>query len=176
MSRRGFLMTKLAIYTGIVIAVAGASCAVDTWAADIMPMKAPAASAPKPCAGAWDFIATDCQLTWQGITVYGTIDAGVGWQSHGAPFDPRSAVAASYLIQKQNRSPIWSLAPNALTNSTIGIKGTKLIAGDFSVVFALDAGFDPYSFRFSEGPRWIAGNAGVPQNQATAYSDSSRAG
>jgi hypothetical protein len=57
---------------------------VDVWAADIMPMKAPpaaAASAPKPCTGTWDFIATDCQLTWQGITVYGTIDAGVGWQS-----------------------------------------------------------------------------------------------
>src|SRR4030088_3544437 len=76
MSRLGFLMTKLGIYTGIVLAVAGASCAVDAWAADIMPMKAPpaaAASAPKPCTDAWDFIATDCQLTWQGITVYGTI-------------------------------------------------------------------------------------------------------
>jgi hypothetical protein len=75
LDRWGFLMTKLRIYTGIVLAVAGASCAVDVWAADIMPMKAAAASAPKPCTGAWDFIATDCQLTWQGITVYGTIDA-----------------------------------------------------------------------------------------------------
>jgi predicted porin len=172
-------MTKLGISTGIVLAVAGASCAVDVWAADIMPMKAPpaaAASAPKLCTDAWDFIATDCQLTWQGITLYGTIDAGVGWQSHGAPFDPRSAVGASYLIQKQNRSPIWSLAPNALSNSTIGIKGTEPIGGNFSVVFALDAGFDPYSFRFSNGPGSVAANAGVPQNQATAYSDSSRAG
>src|ERR1700754_683454 len=110
-------MTKLGISAGIVLAVAGVSCAVDAWAADIMRTKAPpaaAASTPKPCTGAWDFIDTDCQLTWQGITVYGTIDAGVSWQSHGAPFDPRSAVAASYLIQKQNRSPIFSLAPNAL--------------------------------------------------------------
>jgi hypothetical protein len=32
----------------------------------------------------------DCQLTWYGITLYGTIDAGFGWQSHGAPFDPRT--------------------------------------------------------------------------------------
>src|SRR5712671_4376919 len=172
-------MTKLGIFTGIVLAVAVALCTMDAWAADIMPLKAPpaaAASAPKPCIGAWDFIGTDCQLTWQGITVYGTIDAGVGWQSHGAPFDPRSAVGASYLIQKQNRSPLWSLAPNALSNSTIGIKGTKPIGESFSVVFALDAGFDPYSFRFSNGPGSVAANAGVPQNQATAYSDSSRAG
>jgi hypothetical protein len=44
-----------------------------------------------------------------------------GWQSHGAPFDSQSAVGASYLIQKQNRSPPRSLGPNALSNSTIGI-------------------------------------------------------
>jgi hypothetical protein len=60
-------------------------------------------SGPKACTDGWNFIATDCQLTWQGITVYGTIDAGVAWQSHGAPFDPRSVIGASYLIQKQNR-------------------------------------------------------------------------
>jgi predicted porin len=172
-------MAKLGISAAIVLAVAGASCPADVWAADTMPTKAPpatAASEPKLCTDPWGFIATDCQLTWRGITVYGTIDAGVGWQSHGAPFDPRSAVGASYLIQKQNRSPMWGLAPNALTNSTIGIKGTEPIAGNLSVVFALDAGFDPYSLRFSNGPGSVAANAGVPQNQATAYSDSSRAG
>jgi predicted porin len=126
--------------------------------------------------GLWDFIETDCQLTWYGITVYGTIDAGAGWQSHGAPLDPRGPPGASYIIQKMNRSPLWSLAPNALTNSTIGIKGTEPIGGNTSLVFALDAGFDPYSFRFSDGPRSIAANAGVPLNQQTMNTDSSRAG
>jgi predicted porin len=172
-------MPRIDIFAAVLLAVVGASNAVAVWAADLMPLKAPpvaAASDPKPCADAWEFIGTDCELTWQGITVYGTIDAGVGWQSHGAPLDPRSAVGASYLIQKQNRSPQWSLAPNALTNSTIGIKGTEPIGGNFSVVFALDAGFDPYSFRFSNGPGSVAANAGVPQNQQSAYSDSSRAG
>ena len=75
-----------------------------------------------------------------------------------------------------NRSPIWSLAPNALSNSTIGIKGTEPIGGDISLVFALDGGFDPYSFRFSSGPGSIAANAGVPLNQQTMNTDSSRAG
>src|SRR3981189_644047 len=161
------------------LAAAGAPWEVGGWAADIMPMKAPpaaAAPAPKPCTDGWSFIPTDCQLTWKGITVYGTIDAGFGWHSHGAPWDPRSAVGASYLIQKQNNSPLWGPAPNALTNSFIGIKGTEPIGEDLSVVFALDAGFDPYSLRFSNGPGSIAANAGVPQNLATAYSDSIRAG
>jgi hypothetical protein len=45
-----------------------------------------------------------------------------------------------------------------------------------SVVFALDAGFDPYSFKLSNGPGSVAHNAGVPQNQQTSWADSSRAG
>ena len=91
-------MTKRRISAGIVLTVAGVLCAGDAWAADTMPAKAAptaaAASTPKPCTDGWSFIATDCQLTWQGITVYGAIDAGFGWQSHGAPWDPRSSVGA----------------------------------------------------------------------------------
>jgi predicted porin len=168
-----------AFFAAVIIAAGGASCGVEAWAADVVPAGAAAATAaspPKPCADGWSFVATDCQLTWQGITIYGAIDVGFGWQSHGAPWDPRSAVAASYLIQKQNNSALWSPAPNALTNSFIGIKGTKPIGGDVSAVFALDAGFDPYSLRFSDGPGSVAATAGIPQNLATAYSDSSRAG
>jgi predicted porin len=63
-----------------------------------------------------------------------------------------------------------------LSNSTIGIKGSEPIGDTVSVVFAVDAGFDPYSFRLSNGPGSVAANIGVPQNQQTAYSDSSRAG
>jgi predicted porin len=161
------------------LAVAAVSYAVDVGAADIIPMKVPPAAAdstPRSCTDAWSFISTNCQLAWQGITVYGTIDAGAGWQSHGAPLDPLSAVSASYLIQKQNNSPLWTLAPNALSNSTVGIKGVEPISGNISVVFDLDVGFDPYSFRFSNGAGSVAENAGLPQNQQLAWSDSSRAG
>ena len=100
-------MKNSAFLAAVIIAAGGASYGVEAWAADVVPTgasAATAASAPKPCTDGWGFIATDCQLTWRGITVYGTIDAGFGWQSHGTPWDPRSAVAASYLIQKQNNS------------------------------------------------------------------------
>src|SRR5258707_5667022 len=139
-------MAKLGIFAAVIIAAGGASCGVEAWAADVMPMKAPsaaAASAPKVSTDGWSFIATDCQLTWQGITVYGAIDAGFGWQSHGAPWDPRSAVVASYLIQKQNNSALWGPAANALTNSFIGIKGTEPIGGDVSRVFCPVARVEP---------------------------------
>jgi predicted porin len=172
-------MQRSAFFAAVIVAAGSACCGGDAWAADALPAGTSAAtadSAPKPCTDASDFISTDCRLTWKGITVYGTIDAGFGWQSHGAPWDPRSAVGASYLIQKQNNLALFGPAPNALSNSFIGIKGTEPIGGNVSVVFALDAGFDPYSLRFSNGPGSVAANAGIPQNLATAYSDSSRAG
>jgi hypothetical protein len=50
-------------------------------------------------------------------------------------------------------------------------QGTKL-----AEVFAVDAGFDPYSFKLSNGPGSLAANAGVLLNQQTANADSSRAG
>src|SRR3981189_1023291 len=138
-------MAKLGIFAAVILAAVAVCSGVEAWAAAVVPTGASAATAapaPKPCTDGWSFIGTDCQLTWKGITVYGTIDAGFGWQSHGAPWDPRSAVGASYLIQKQNNSALWGPAPNALTNSFIGIKGTEPIGGNVSVVFALDAGFD----------------------------------
>ena len=75
-------MTKLGIFAATMLAATGA--ASGAWAAEPPASKAgPAstsattsASAPKTCTGAWDFIATDCQLTWYGITLYGVIDAG----------------------------------------------------------------------------------------------------
>src|SRR6266404_8200697 len=112
-------MAKLGIFAAVILAAAGVCCAVEARAADAVPTgasAATAASAPKACTDGWSFIATNCQLTWQGITVYGIVDTGVGWQSHGAPWDPKSAVGSSYLIQKQNRGSIWTLAPNALSN------------------------------------------------------------
>src|SRR5215471_9941736 len=129
-------MTKLGIFAATILAAAGTCCGVSA-----------ANAAPKTCTGLWDFIETDCQLTWYGITLYGVVDAGFGYQSHGAPFDSRSPPGSAYIVQRYSRSARWDVAPNGLQNSFIGIKGTEPIGGDTSVIFALDAGFDPYSFK-----------------------------
>ena len=181
-------MTKLGTFFASTI-LAATAAASGAWAADDVATKAStkaastkaspatAASTPKTCTGVWDFIETDCQLTWYGITIYGAIDAGFTYQTHGAPLDPRSPPGSAYIVQRYSRSSSrWDVGPNGLQNSFVGIKGTKLVGGDTSVVFALDAGFDPYSFLFSSGPGSAAHNAGVPQNQQTAWADSSRAG
>src|SRR6266403_2850613 len=175
-------MTKFGIFSATILAAAGA--ASGAWAAEPAASKAApvstsataSTSAPKTCTGAWDFISTDCQLTWYGITLYGVIDAGFTYQTHGAPLDPRSPPGSAYIVQRYSQGPRWSLAPNGLQNSFIGIKGTEPIGGNTSAVFALDAGFDPYSFKLSSGPGSAHSQAGTPQDQQTSWADSSRAG
>jgi hypothetical protein len=61
-----------------------------------------------------------------------------------------------------NKFPMWSLAPNAMSQSGVGAKGTKPIGGDFSVVFDWRAGFIPTSFQLANGPGSLRSNIGVP--------------
>jgi hypothetical protein len=108
-------MAKLSTCAAFLLAFLDITCTADVWAADVTlpPGTMTSTAAPTPCTDPADFITTNCQLTWHGITLFGTVDMGFGWQSHGAPFDNRSAVTTSYLIQKQNRAPIWTVQPTA---------------------------------------------------------------
>jgi predicted porin len=155
------------------------ACATVASADGTMVTKAPpaaAATTPATCTGLWDFVTTKCPLTWYGITVYGTIDIGGGYQTHGAPFDPNFVTGASYFMQKMNREPMWGLAPNGLSQSSIGIRGVEPIAPGWSFIFDWNAGFDPYSLRFANSPGSEVANIGLPVAAQTTNGDSSRAG
>ena len=131
---------------------------------------------PATCTGVSQFFLTNCLLSWYGISVYGTIDAGVGYQTHGAPFNGYYPQGASYSIQKMNRQAIWGLAPSGLGASSIGIRGAESIGGDWKFIFQLEAGFDPYSLQLSNGGSSMFENKGVPLNQQSVNADSSRGG
>ncbi len=156
-----------------------AAYATDASADDVMAAKAAPAEtmkAPAACVSLEDFVVTKCPLTSNGITVYGTIDGGVTWRSHGAPFNGTSAPGVDYLIQRYSRGPRWDLAPNGLSQSNIGIKGKEPLAPGWDFIFDLQAGFDPYSLHFANGPHSEAQNIGVPLTSQDSHADSSRAG
>ena len=161
----------------LIAAPLGAATAADMVTKAPPPAAAPASPPPPaPCGSLWDFVATACPLTWYGITVYGTIDVGGGWQSHATPFGGTSVPGQEYLVQKNSNRSLWGLAPNAMSNSNIGIKGNEPIGAGWSFVFDLEAGFDPYSLNFSNGPGSVAQNINVPLISQNANADSSRAG
>ena len=147
-------------------------------AADMVTKAPPptAVTAPAACSSLWDFLDTSCPLSWYGITVYGTVDAGVTWQSHGTPYNGSLPAGAEYLIQKNSNRALWNLANNAVSQSNIGIKGNEEFAPGWAFVFDLQANFNPYSLRLSNGPSSVAQNAGVPLTNQSSNGDSSQAG
>src|SRR5713101_7066518 len=175
-------MKKFGVSTAMILGLAGAAYATDASADDIMVTKAAPAvttkAPPQPatCSSFEDFVVTSCALTSNGITVYGTIDGGVTWQSHGTPFNGKAAVGQEYLIQKNSNRALWGLAPNGLSQSNIGIKAKEPFAAGWAFIFDLQAGFDPYSLQLANGPHSVAQNAGVPLISQNSYADSSRAG
>ena len=164
-----------------------ASVALWTWeagAADL-PSQQPAlpplaAPAAKRCfASLYDFLTSgpdDCPLAWHGVTLYGRLDYGVGYEFHGAPFNGNYPNGVQTLIKKNSNRSIYTIAPNGLGQSRLGVKGVEPIAWDWSLVFKLENGFDPYTLQRANGPKSLVQNNTTPLDQQTANGDSSRAG
>jgi predicted porin len=166
---------KILMASTAAIALCGAAQAAD------LPVytKAPPPVAPPPlvsCTSAVQFIVTDCPLTYYGITVYGTIDMGVGYESHGAPFNKNIISGVQELIRKNSNHPGWFLTPGGMSQSNIGIKGKEAITSGLDFVFDLNFGFDPYSLSSADAPASLRSNNGVPLALQNTNADSSRAG
>ena len=158
------------------IALCGAAQAAD------LPIytKEPAPISPPPlvsCTGVVQFFVTDCPLTYYGITVYGTIDMGEGYETHGVPFNKDIITGVTELVQKTSRpTAMWLPTPGGLTQSNIGIKGVEQITPGLNFVFDLNFGFNPYSLTPANGPASFLDNNGIPLAKQSSNADSSRAG
>ena len=136
----------------------------------------PVPAAAQPTSGGAPFPADDGTLTWHGMTLYGGIDLGAAYQSHGTPLNPNYGPGLEYLISKNSNKGLVSLAPNALSYSNIGLKGSEEVLPGLSAVFNVQATFNPTSGDLSNGPQALASNNGVALNKQTSNADSSHAG
>lgn len=135
--------------------------------------------APQSSSGGMpSLVAPDGSLTMYGITLYGTVDLGVSMQSHGAALNPDLPAGVDSLLQKQSRGTVWSVTPNGMSQSKVGLKGSELVYDDISVVFKLESGFSPVSGTIANGPKSLVDNAGQNVNSpnTTSFGDSSRMG
>lgn len=118
---------------------------------------------------------SDCPLTYAGITLYGTLDGGYGYETHGVPGNP-SADKVNYAISRNSNETHWLWSPNALSTSVIGLKMKEAIGAGWSLIGVAEAGFNPYSGMLINGPRSRADNNVNTFANQTANYDSSRAG
>jgi predicted porin len=118
----------------------------------------------------------DCPLTWRGITLYGRLDYGAGYESHGVPFNGNYPQGVETLISKNSNAARFTIVPNGLGQSHVGLTGVEPIAWDWSLVFKLENGFDPFTLQRANGPKSLVQNNTTPLDAQSANGDSSRAG
>jgi predicted porin len=152
-------------------------------AADLPTKKAPPAVEKPNCyASFWtwlDSTAADCPLTAAGLTIYGAIDVGAGYESAATKFNPDYPNGVNELIGKASNNAAWQGVPNGLSQSNIGVKMKEQFAPDWYFVGDVNFGFDPYSLSFANGPQSLEDNnfySSHQQDQVSANGDSSRAG
>jgi predicted porin len=158
-----------------------ACAASGAGAADLPQARVPEqSSAAANCfASAWNWLNasfTDCPLSYAGITLYGTLDVGYGYNTAGIAFGKWYDKGVFYTIQKTSVDGRWSWAPNALSASTVGVKIEEPIAGDWRLIGAAELAINPFSLLPDNGPRSLADNNLNPPESQTANGDSSRAG
>ena len=134
---------------------------------------APAASTPAPAKKS-----DSGALTWNGITLYGTVDIGVEYVSHGAPLSQTWGPGLPSFIQNFSNHSITSVNGNGLSQSKIGLSGVEPIPGldGWSGVFRLETGFNPWSGRLVDGPGSLVTDNGKAAAVKISAGDSSRAG
>jgi predicted porin len=130
---------------------------------------AQAQSAPAPKA-------PDSSLTWNGITLYGIVDVGLQYQTHGVPISDYFPAGTESIIQKNSNGSITAVTPNNLSQSRIGLSGNEPLAGDWAGVFRLETFFNPQSGNLSDALKSQVLNNGRALTAQSTNVDSSVAG
>jgi hypothetical protein len=62
-------------------------------------------------------------LTWNGITLYGVIDIGLQYETHGAPFSDYHPAGSNNIVQKYSRESAVGLTPSNIGQTRVGLQG-----------------------------------------------------
>jgi predicted porin len=119
---------------------------------------------------------TPPSLTFAGVTLYGTVDMGIAYLTHGAPLSSQWAPGLPYFVQAFSNHSYFGAAGNGLSQSRVGISGVEPLFGDWTGVFRVETGFNPWSGRLTDGPGSLTQNNGKLNAVKISAGDSSRAG
>ncbi|HSE12354.1 MAG TPA: porin [Rudaea sp.] len=120
--------------------------------------------------------ADDLSLTWNGITLYGTVDVGVAYQTHGSPLSQDFYPTLNYIIAPNSNKSITTIASNGLSQSKVGLRGVEPLNDTFSFIFNLEMGFNPTSGKLADAPKSLINNNGKALADRKTAGDGSRAG
>ena len=120
--------------------------------------------------------AADTSFTWNGITLYGIVDIGVQYQTHGVPASDYFPAGTEAIILANSNGSVTAVTPSNLSQSRIGLSGKEALVGDWSGVFRFETFFNPQSGNISDALKSQVLNNGRPAATQTTNVDSSIAG
>jgi len=88
-------------------------------------------------------VADDDALSWHGITLYGIVDVGLQYDTHGAPFSDYFPGGSSDIVQKYDRQSVTGLTPSNLSQSRVGLQGYEPFYQDWAAIFKVETFFNP---------------------------------
>ena len=145
-------MKKLALALAITLGGAAAAHAADLPTRKDVPPQATA----NCFSSLWAFMnstAGDCPLTYGPLTLYLTLDAGFGYNTNGANWNPAYANGVASGISKQGYGAKWQQVPNGINQSVVGLKLSQPIGWGWSIVGTVETAADPYSLWIANGQR-----------------------
>jgi predicted porin len=119
----------------------------------------------------------DDSLSWRGITLYGTIDIGLQYETHGAPFSDYYTPASKNIVQKNSREGVFGATGSNEGQTKLGVKGLEpLLVGDWYGVFAAETWYNPQAGVLADSLKSLTANNGRSAGQQTTNSDGASAG
>jgi predicted porin len=119
----------------------------------------------------------DGSLSYKGITLYGIVDVGIGYETHGAPFSDYFMASSADLIQKNGNHSAFGATSNNMSQSRVGLQGLESLGvGDWYGIFRVETYFNPSSGDISDALKSLAQNNGRAVAAQTTNLDSSIAG
>ena len=163
LGRRAHGLTRVGGAWGLSVSLAAAAALAQA--------QAPSASAPAPAPKP-----ADSSFTWNGITLYGIVDIGVQYQTHGVPASDYFPAGTEAIILANSNGSVTAVTPSNLSQSRIGLSGKEPLVGDWSGVFRFETFFNPQSGNISDALKSQVLNNGRPAATQTTNVDSSIAG
>jgi predicted porin len=140
-------------------------------------LSAMAASVPAPAQQkTGPGITGDDALTWHGITLYGVVDIGLQYDTHGAPFTPYRPAASGNIVRQNSRESVTGLTPSNMGQSRVGLQGVEALNHDWSALFQVETFFNPQSGELADSLKSLAVNNGRTLATQSVGVDGSSAG
>jgi predicted porin len=125
--------------------------------------------------GPIEAVSDEGPICWKGVCVFGAIDGGVSYASHGLPINDKLYLG-DVVLNSKARNSYFGFNPSGMSYSNLGIKGETEILPGLSGVFMASTNINPQSGQLANAPGSVAEQNGQSVFNYSNNGDGSRGG